>query len=184
MIHDPLFDGDLVLLPGGRASVPDRVLSAAALREADPDAAPPEIRTRAGEILFVSSVHQAGLRRFCEANDIPLRARPDVWGDLLEPFLDTSFTHRERMANQERLAAVGLGGDETARIRERVGPLMTAYNSVHWDWHRLGLADLLDAAFGSLVPEGLRIPPRERDAFRAWATGIANRADGERPTAR
>ncbi|MEU5064884.1 hypothetical protein AB0G95_12735 [Streptomyces virginiae] len=184
MIHDPLFDGDRVLLPGEDASVPARVLGAAAVREADPDAAPPEIRTLAGEIVFVSSVHQAGLRRFCEVNGIPLRVRPDVWGDLLEPFLDTSFTHRERMANLERLAAVGLDAGETARIRERVGPLMAAYNSVHWDWNHLGLADLLEAAFGTLVPEELRIPPRERDAFRGWATGIANRADGERPTAR
>ncbi|MFE9468974.1 hypothetical protein ACFYNW_36170 [Streptomyces virginiae] len=54
---------------------------------------------------------------------------------------------------------------------------------MHWDWSHLGLADLLDAAFGTSVPEELRIPQRERDAFRAWATAIANRADGERPTA-
>ncbi|MFF8259133.1 hypothetical protein [Streptomyces virginiae] len=191
MIHDPLFDGDRVLLPGpaelpgegAPAPNPAGVLSAAAIREADPDAAPPEIRTLAGGILFVSAAHQAGLRRFCAANGIPLRTRPYVWGDLLEPFLDTSSTQGGRAVPPERLAAAGLDADETARIRERVGPLMAAYNSVHWDWSHLGLADLLDAAFGASVPEELRIPQRERDAFRAWATAIANRADGERPTA-
>ncbi|MFJ3636619.1 hypothetical protein [Streptomyces sp. NPDC090112] len=182
MIHDPHFDGDQVLLWSGDPDAPARVLSATAVREADPDAAPPEVRTLVGEVLFVPATHRSELLRFCAANGIPLRSRPDVWADLLEPFLDTSFTPREQEATLRRLAQAGLDADETVRIRERVGPLMAAYNSLHRDWIHLGLADLLDAAFGTLVPRELRIPPPERDAFLAWATGIANRADGQRPS--
>ncbi|MFE9468973.1 hypothetical protein ACFYNW_36165 [Streptomyces virginiae] len=74
----------------------------------------------------MSAAHRARLRRFGAANGTPPRARPDVWGDLLEPFLDTESTHGGRVATLERPAAAGLDADETARIRERVGPLMAA----------------------------------------------------------
>ena len=67
-----------------------RILAAAAIQDADPAATPPEIRTACGEALFVSAVQHVGLERFCQTNQIPTRKRPDVWGDLLEPFLDTS----------------------------------------------------------------------------------------------
>ncbi|MFD9479239.1 MULTISPECIES: hypothetical protein [Streptomyces] len=186
MIFDPLFDGDSVRLPEGDGALPDAapggVLYASAVQEADPAAVPPEIRTRSGEIVFVTSVRRAELERFCTDHGIPVRSRPDVWGDLLEPFLDTEFDHRHRAATLDRLAAAGVDATEAAAIRERVRPLMAAYNSVHWDWVHLGLADLLDAARSDLVPEELRIPPGDLRAFRAWATDIAARPD--RPRAR
>ncbi|MCX4806866.1 hypothetical protein OG594_35480 [Streptomyces sp. NBC_01214] len=181
MIFDPLFEGDRVRLSEGDGDLPDAapggVLGASAVREADPAAVPPEIRTRSGEIVFVTSVRQAELARFCTDNGIPLRSRPDVWGDLLEPFLDTEFDRRTRAATLERLAAAGVDATEAAAIRERVRPLVVAYNSVHWDWFHLGLADLLVAARSDLVPEELRIPPEDLRAFRAWATDIAARPD-------
>ncbi|MFD7910822.1 hypothetical protein ACFV30_08830 [Streptomyces sp. NPDC059752] len=181
VIFDPLFDGDRVRLSVGDGALPDAapggVLCASAVREADPSAIPPEIRTRSGEIVFVTSVRQAELEQFCTDNGIPLRSRPDVWGDLLEPFLDTEFDRRHRAATLDRLAAAGVDAAEAAEIRERVRPLMAAYNSVHWDWFHLGLADLLDAARSDLVPEELRIPAGDLRAFRAWATDIAARPD-------
>ncbi|MFB7253333.1 hypothetical protein [Streptomyces nojiriensis] len=181
MIFEPLFDGDRVRLPEGDGALPDAapggVLCASAVREADPAAVPPEIRTRSGEIVFVTSVLRTELERFCTDNGIPLRSRPDVRGDLLEPFLDTGSDRRTRAATLERLADAGVDATEAAAIRERVGPLMAAYNSVHWDWFHLGLADLLDAAGSDLVPEELRIPPGDLRAFRAWAADIAARPD-------
>lgn len=59
--------------------------------------------------------------------------RPDVWADLLEPFLDTKFTAEHRSATLDRLRQVGLTAAEVTRIRDRVGPLMLAYNAIHWD---------------------------------------------------
>ncbi|WP_327364054.1 hypothetical protein [Streptomyces sp. NBC_01296] len=169
-----IFSDDAIRLPqDGWPS--DCLLTATAIRDADPDAAPPEIRTVSGDTVFVPSLQRAELERFCATHEIRLTRRPDVWGSLLEPFLDTSFTAEQQAGTIERLARAGLAAAEVARIRGQVGPLMLAYNSVHWDWHHLGLADLLDAACGSVVPEHLRIGPTDRAAFHAWAMEIADR---------
>ena len=108
----------------------DGTLAAAAIRDADPAAAPPEIRTRSGETLFVSAVQREDLKRFCQAS----------------------------------------------QIRARVGPLMLAYNAFHGDWGHLGLADLLDAATATWLPERERSGLREITSLYAWAMGIANSA--------
>ncbi|MFJ3793139.1 hypothetical protein [Kitasatospora sp. NPDC090091] len=152
-----------------------RVVPAAAVRDADPAASPPEIRTVAGETVFVRAERRAELESFCLANRIPRQSRPDVWGALLEPFLDTEFTPERQAATQACLSRVaGLSAGEVADIRARVAPLMRAYNGLHWDWHHLGLADLLDAATADWIPEHLRIAPGEQAAFYSWAAGIAD----------
>ncbi|MFB6892796.1 hypothetical protein ACFCX4_26185 [Kitasatospora sp. NPDC056327] len=173
-----VLDGDRLRVPasafapaGGEG---ERVVPVSALRDADPGTAPPEIRTLAGESLFLPATRRADLEEFCAANGIPLRRRPDVWGDLLEPFLDTAFTTAHREAAQARLTRVGLGEGKVAAIRAEVGPMMVAYNSVHRDWCHLGLADLLDAATSGLVPEEHRVGRAGLAAFHAWAMEIAD----------
>ncbi|MER7754465.1 hypothetical protein [Kitasatospora sp. NPDC097643] len=146
---------------------------ASTVRDVDPTAAPPEIRTRAGETVFVSSVHREELEAYCREHRMPVRARYDVWGDLLEPFVDTEFTPARQAATLSRLGRAGLGEARVSDIRAQVGPLMRAYNGLHWDWCGLGLADLLDAAHADWIPEELRVPPAGQPAFRAWAMGIA-----------
>jgi len=42
----------------------DGTLAAAAIQDADPAAAPPEIRTKSGETLFVSAVQRQDLKQF------------------------------------------------------------------------------------------------------------------------
>ncbi|MFJ8011308.1 hypothetical protein [Streptomyces sp. NPDC096339] len=162
-------------VPDADGAAPRRALPATAVRDADPAASPPELRIVSGDTVFVSSRDAAALERFCAENGIPVRHRPDIWGDLLEPFLDTWFDARHQAETLDRLARNGVGPAETVRIRERVGPLMAAYNGVHWDWCHLGLADLLDAAASELVPAELRIRPQDRAAFHAWAMEIADR---------
>ncbi|MFE1411036.1 hypothetical protein ACFW6F_09540 [Streptomyces sp. NPDC058746] len=162
-------------VPAADGAAPRRALPAAAVRDADPAASPPELGTVAGDTVFVSARDGAALERFCAENRIPVRRRPDTRGDLLEPFLDTRFDARHRAQTLDRLARNGVGHAEAVRIRERVGPLMSAYNGVHRDWCHLGLADLLDAAASALVPAELRIPPQDREAFRARAMEIADR---------
>src|SRR5580700_4631101 len=87
------FAGSRVFFPDGHLSRAggtfDGTLAASAIRDADPAAAPPEIRTLSGDTLFVSAVQREELERFCRASQIPVRKRPDIWGDLLEPFVDT-----------------------------------------------------------------------------------------------
>jgi hypothetical protein len=155
-------------------TAPGGAIPAAAVRDADPTAAPPELRTLSGDTLFVPAVQREELEHFCAANGIPRRTRPDVWGDLLECFLDTEFTPATRAATQERLSLSGLDEDEVAGIRGKVAPLMNAYNSLHRDWCRLGLADLLDAATADWIPGHLRIGSADQAAFCAWAMRIAD----------
>jgi hypothetical protein len=163
----------------------DGTLAASAIRDADPAAAPPEIRTLSGETLFVSGVQREELERFCRASRIPVRKRPDVWGDLLEPFVDTEFTPEREAVTRNRLRQARLTDTEIGQIRAKVGPLMLAYNAFYWDWAYLGLADLLDAVTTDSLPEDLsarlhvgeiRAELGETASFYAWAIRIANSA--------
>ncbi|KAA2261634.1 hypothetical protein F0L68_16295 [Solihabitans fulvus] len=159
--------------PAGVVTVPQ-------LRDADWIALPLEVVTTSGETLFVPSRQRVALQRFCRHNDVPHRQRPDVWGDLLEPFLDTSFTVEHEIDTETRLREAGLRRDEVADIRGRLTPLMNAYNfdSMLWEWCYLGLFDLLRAANGHLVPPDL--PPTLGDptAFYAWTMSLAERHPG------
>jgi hypothetical protein len=150
------------------------VLDAAAFQDADPAATPPEIRTVSGDTLFISARQRAELERFCQLNHVPIRKRPDVWGDLLEPFLDTEFTTEDEAATLSRLLKSGLPAPEVAQIRARVAPLMGAYNAIHWEWFHLGLADLLDAITTISLPEPERMKLGETATFYAWAMRTAN----------
>lgn len=157
----------------------DGTVGAASIRDADPAASPPEIRTESGETLFVSATQRQDLDQFCQASQVPIRKRPDVWGDLLEPFLDTQLTARQQAATLSRLHEAGLTDAEIDEIRAKVGPLMRAYNACHWDWHHLGLADLLDAATSDWLSGHRRVAPGETASFYSWAMGIANRTGPE-----
>nr|BEK63243.1 hypothetical protein KPHV_04700 [Kitasatospora purpeofusca] len=186
MLHSVLA-GDHILRPTpdarSGATAPADVVPAAAVRDADPTATPPEVRTVTGETLFFPAARKAELEGFCRSHGIPLVSRPDVWGDLLEPFLDTEFTPRRRALTAQALARVGLDETAVADIRAEVGPLVLAYNSLHRDWFHLGLADLLDAATSGSTPERYRVGPDRFPAFRAWAMAIADSGRTPGPSA-
>jgi len=183
------FTGDQVVFPADHlcrvGGTFDGVLPVSAIRDADPAAAPPEIRTLSGETLFVSATQRQDLERFCRARKTAVRKRPDVWGDLLEPFVDTEFTPEREAATRSGLHRAGLTDTEISQIRATVGPLMLAYNAFHWDEYHLGLADLLDALTTDALPghgppepgiEEIRAELGEVTRFYAWAMRIANRA--------
>lgn len=164
----------------------DGTLAATEIRNADPAATPPEVRTLSGETPFVSAVQNEELEQFCRASQIPLRKRPDIWGDLLQPFVDTEFTPEHEAVTRGRLNRAGLTDSEISQIRAKVGPLILAYNAFHWDWAHLGLADLLDALTIVSLPgylhaglrvEELRAELGEVASFYAWAMSIADSAD-------
>jgi hypothetical protein len=187
------FDDGSIFFPADHLSriggTVNGALAAAAILDADPAGAPPEIRTASGETLFVSAEQRGELERFCRVSQISIRTRPDVWGDLLEPFLDTEFTPEHEAATLSRLRQAGLTETEVGQVRARVGPLMRAYNAIHWDWCHLGLADLLDAMTTEALPdhspawlgvEQVRRELGETSSFYAWAMRIANSGPGER----
>ncbi|NEW41811.1 hypothetical protein GV794_14050 [Nocardia cyriacigeorgica] len=164
----------------------DREVLATEIRDADPTAISPEIRTRAGVTLFVSATQREELDGFCAAHSIPIRRRFDVWAELLEPYLDTEFADDEHRATIARLELAGIPADEVAHIRERVGPVVHAYNVKVWEWVHLGLPDLLEAATTRFVPQHLRAGLGDLTEFRAWTMTVADRpvdrATGDDPT--
>ncbi|WP_236790957.1 hypothetical protein [Amycolatopsis sp. GM8] len=157
---------------------PAGVLTLARIRDADPKAWPPEIRTTLGETLFVPRAQEPELEEFCRRNDVTTKRRPWIWSDLLEPFLDTWFDPDDERATDERLHKAGLSQEEITEIRQRLTPLMRAYNfdSMLWEWVDLGLFDLLNAATGPLVNPALQATLGDPAAFYTWAMAIAERS--------
>ncbi|RDI50937.1 hypothetical protein [Nocardia mexicana] len=153
--------------PGGPVTL-DRI------RDVDWRAWPPEIRTVDGETLFIPAEFESELASFCRRNSIDRVARPDIWADLLEPFLDTWFDPEDQQRTLRRLSDAGLSAAEITAIRERVTPVMTAYNVVVWEWVHLGLWSLLHAATGPIVAAELRAGLGDPAAFYAWAMEVAD----------
>lgn len=140
--------------------------------------APPEIRLKRGETIFVAATAREGLRAWCQNNSISLVDRIDVWGLLLDPFLDTEFTTQEQQQTIATLARCEISPSETEAIRARVAPAMISYNfdSMLWDWVHLGLTDVLDAYCGKLTNPLHKLSPAKYAEFYNYAMEIAGRA--------
>ena len=159
--------------PGARVH-PRGVVPWAAVLEVDPEATPPEVRI-AGETLFVSAELRGRLSWDAAAHALPVVRRVDVWGMLLEPFLDTELDDGLRESTLSALEVNGVGRAEAERIRRHVTFPMLHHNARLWEWAHLGLWDLLEAHRNVWVRlvRGLT-PGRYRD-FYGWAMEIAAR---------
>ena len=124
---------------------PNGILAWEHVREIVPDAFPPEIRTRQGEVLFIAKGEEAALLESARHYGIPAVKRVDVWSLLLDPFLDTEFDDKIQAACASILSQNGIDATHSSAIRERFSSLMDAYNfdTGLWDWLHLGLYDLL-----------------------------------------
>lgn len=159
----------------GASVHPAGMITARQIRDVDWKTPPPELRTRDGETLFITAEQRTELRGFCHRNHVAHRRRYDVWGDLLEPYLDTWFDPPHEAATRARLIDAGFPDMEVAAIRAKVGPAMRSYNSLVWDWCHLGLCDLLDAATGGLVKPRIQASLGDPVALYHWAKTIAQR---------
>ncbi|MGW4633569.1 hypothetical protein [Nocardia sp. NPDC004415] len=173
-----LADGEIryANYPFAGASVyPEGVVTAAEIRDADPRGWPPEVRTVHGETLFLPRVDEAELVEFCTVNAIAVRRRPDVWSDLLEPFLDTTFDPEHQRATEQRLRRAGLSAAQIVAIRQHVERAMLSYNfdSMLWDWVNLGLFELLSAAAGVLARPEAAASLGDPVRLYGWAMRIA-----------
>ncbi len=149
------------------------------LKEADPDCWPPELRLKSGEILFISAEKKEALAIACLRHKIPLAPREDIWGLLLEPFLDTEFTKDEQLQTNQRLIQCGFSKSEIEAIRTKLEKKMLFYNSFAWEWIHLGLYDLF-AAQGLIsrarlasISSHWRVAHKQKIYW--WAMEIANR---------
>ena len=161
---------------------PDQSLPVTAIRDADSSTFPPEIRTRRGETLFVPATQGQALQQFCRDHAIPQRSRPDIWADLLEPFVDTEFTTERQSVTITRLHRAGLDTRQVADTRARVRATLLSYNAVMWDWFRLGMYDLLDAAtICPWVPAHAKQSLGDITELYHWAMAIADLAAPMQP---
>jgi hypothetical protein len=122
----------------------------AAIRDVDPSAAPPELRTHDGETLFISGQQSDEFRATIARAKLTIVRRVDVWDLLLEPFLDTQFDREHERRTIATLTSLGVSRNEALRIRASVRRPMLAYNALMWDWVHLGLCDLLYALRDSM----------------------------------
>jgi hypothetical protein len=161
----------------GATVYPSGPVTPAQIRDADWTTARPELRTTHGETLFIPRRQWAEFEQFCRRHGIIKKYRPSTWSDLLEPFLDTWFDADDQRATEQRLHEAGLSPAEITAIRQRLAPVMNAYNfdSGLWDWVDLGLFDLLSAVSGPLVKRSLRETLGDPATLYTWAMRIAER---------
>ncbi|MDL4816269.1 hypothetical protein [Actinomadura opuntiae] len=156
---------------------PMGMVTPAHIRDADWKAIRPEIRTVRGETLFVPHDRKADLEGFCHRHGIAGVSRPDTWGDLLEPFLDTQIDADQEKATIDRLHRAGFAREAVTSIRRRLAPLMLAYNfgAMVWEWVHLGLYDLLTAANAPVIDPALQAELGAPEAFYEWTMAVAER---------
>lgn len=99
------------------------------------------------DIIFITSEQKSELLKFAESYEIELKTHTWNWDWILEPYLDTEFTHDNEKRIDNCLNEVGLSKIETEKIRKEVGEQMFKYNfdTMVWDWCSLDLFDVLSA---------------------------------------
>lgn len=126
---------------------------------------PPVVHTVQGEILFVGAPYKEELRHFAESHGIKTGNRMDVWGLILEVFLDTELDEATSEGIFGLLEQNGLSRSEVEEIRKSITDVMIAYNfgSMLWEWVHLGLDDLLRAYSGIMTGSKYKL---DEAAFR------------------
>ena len=137
------------------------------IRDVDPDASPPEIRTIESETLFVPADQLADFQKVIEQQSLKIVNRPDPWSLILEPFLDTEFTAEQKEQTFSLLSDHGLSREQVLRIRRTVESAMLSYNQPFGEWRHLGLFDMLNAMRSTLTITSLahRISPKRYARF-------------------
>ena len=114
--------------------------------EIDIESYPPTIKVK-DELIFLTSEKKDELKAFARRNDLRTVKRPDIWGWILEPFLDTEFTKETDERLTRLLTEYGLTKETVDLIRKEVKTQMLKYNfdTMLWEWGGLGAEDVLKA---------------------------------------
>ena len=116
------------------------------IEEIDIESYPPTIKVK-DELIFLTSEKRDELKAFARRNDLRTVKRPDIWGWILEPFLDTEFTKETDERLTRLLNEYGLTKETVDSIRKEVKTQMLKYNfdTMLWEWGGLGAEDVLKA---------------------------------------
>ena len=121
-------------------------ISSDMIDEIDIESYPPTIKVK-DELIFLTSEKRNELKEFAHRNNIKAIKRPDIWGWILEPFLDTEFTQETDERLTRLLSEYGLTKEIVSSIRKEVKTQMLKYNfdTMLWEWGGLGAEDVLKA---------------------------------------
>lgn len=136
---------------------------------------PPALLTKQGNIFFVSKVYEGELVSFCLRNHIDKVDIQDNWYLILEEFLDTEITEKEKERTYTLLERVGISRTLCEQIRKELAPLMIEYNFISclWEWCFLGMYDLLMAAQGKFIKTKIKLESQQIDELYNYAVKIA-----------
>ena len=160
------------------AAYKNKKIEASAIIEAVEFFYPNTIRTIDGELIMVPKLKESSknpLLSFCIKNDIPVNKRTDIWGMILDPFLDTEHSEEYIERTHTSLKKYGIDLEECYALRQEVAARMIAYNfeSCLWEWIHLGLYDVLNASCGILSGEKYRLSDNDFEMFYKKAMNIA-----------
>ena len=152
-----------------------KTITATSIQEMVQTLGRPAICINNNEFIFLSKEDKDSLLSFCEKNAVPVIDRVDVWGYILECFLDTELTERSKQYSYMQLNNCGISEQDCYSLRKEVGQRMIAYNftSCLWEWCYLGLFDLLCASTGILSGEAHRLSDKDFERFYFKTMDIA-----------
>ncbi len=113
------------------------------------DRYPVELWMKNGDIVFFPREQIQLLYEVNQTQPLPFESRIDVWGLLLEIYLDTSFTAEDKSRTAALLLEVGIDSTQAKELRHFASCVGTA-NFFWWEWSHLGLFDLFLAMSKSL----------------------------------
>ncbi len=97
------------------------------------------------ELIYLPGWPTASLQEFCGRHALPVRPRYHVWADILDPYVDTSFTAQQVEARNRRLQAAGFGRERVRRLRWLVSVPIFLYQGVAGEWTGLDASDLMES---------------------------------------
>ena len=152
-----------------------KTIPSSSIQEMSKSVIRPSILVNHNEFVFLLSDDMESLLSFCERNSIPVVNRIDVWGIILEYYLDTEQTELSKSISDKQLNQCGISLQECDLLRKEVAQRMIAYNftSCLWEWCYLGLYDVLCASIGILSGEDHHLSDSDFKKFYFRAMDIA-----------
>jgi hypothetical protein len=86
------------------------------------------------EIIYLPGWPRAELTEFCSRNRVRTVARYDSWADILDPFVDTSFTKKEVLSRNTRLRAAGFNSGRVFGLRLLVALPIIIFQGIAGEW--------------------------------------------------
>lgn len=141
-----IFERDRILIPrypfAPGSCRKNLAIGAADVIEADPRQCTLRL---ANEIIYLPGWPHDELIAFCTSNQVPVRERYNIWADILEPYVDTSFSSTEVAERRNRLRAAQISTWTVVRLRCLYFLPIVIYQGIAGEWTGLHHYDLLDS---------------------------------------